>query len=61
MLKSLAARIDDYYRALHASSAADGLAVVRRFVKFAGPFLSGQILLDALMPEISSPMPPMIF
>ena len=47
MLNSLAARIDDYYRALHISTAAGGLAVIRRFVKFAGPFLSGQILLDA--------------
>lgn len=47
MLKDLAREIETYYHDLYNSTPENGLEIIRRHVPMAGPFLSGQILLDA--------------
>ena len=47
MLADLAGKMSDFCRELSEAPAACGLSVVEKYVAMAGPFLSGQILLDA--------------
>lgn len=47
MLDDLKSKIKDFAKDLQNSKADEGLPIVRRYVPLSGPFLSGQILLDA--------------
>lgn len=47
MLADMAGKIKDFCRELAETPAAGGLSVVEKHVALAGPFLAGQILLDA--------------
>lgn len=47
MLDALRPQIHDFCKELRASAPQDGLSIIRKYVPLAGPFLSGQILLDA--------------
>ena len=47
MLADMAGKIKDFCRELAETPAAGGLSVVEKHVTLAGPFLAGQILLDA--------------
>ena len=47
MLKDLAGKIETYYHDLYNSTPKNGLEIIKHHVPMAGPFLSGQILLDA--------------
>lgn len=47
MLNDLKTNMKNFIKDLQNNSAQDGLKIVNQYVKLAGPFLSGQILLDA--------------
>lgn len=51
MLKDLAPKMKNFVQDLQNHEAQDGLEIVRQYVPLAGPFLSGQILLDATYAE----------